>query len=235
MILKLMHLLNHLEAADLKTRISVSEQQLMALAHTRILEMARRMRADGVRLQAFYGSRKTRASLIAKLLAKRDNVAATIFDKLRFRIVVEEHADVVPTLAWLVRNGFPFNRVIPGQSHNNLFDPAVLDRVLPPEERTDLQPLVDDPIQADTTKNEFSGNSYRIVNFIVDVPVRLPDEFLPEQCLYSVGRVVFMLAEFQVVDAATAQRNEEGENAHDLYKARQHERVRRRLVRGEFS
>jgi uncharacterized protein (TIGR04552 family) len=232
MILKLMHLLNHLEAADLRTRVSAPEQMLHALAHQRVLDRADAMRRAGVPLQAFYGSRKTRASVISKLLAKRDNVAATIFDKLRYRIVVPHGDDLVPALVWLVRHGFPFNRIIPGQSHNNLLDPADLEAMLPATERDDLQRLEEEVSPARTTKNEFSGSSYRMINFIADIPVRLPEAMLPTDVGCTLGRVVYVMAELQIVDAPTAEKNEEGENAHALYKARQHDQVGRRLVRG---
>ena len=40
------------------------------------------------------------------------------------------------------------------------------------------------------------------------------------------------MVEFQVLDRETAQANEDGENAHELYKERQRRIVERRLVRG---
>ena len=46
------------------------------------------------------------------------------------------------------------------------------------------------------------------------------------------GQVVFVLTEFQVVDQKTAGDNEQGENAHQRYKERQHAKVRARLTRG---
>jgi uncharacterized protein (TIGR04552 family) len=44
--------------------------------------------------------------------------------------------------------------------------------------------------------------------------------------------VVFTLVEFQVVDAATARVNQEGDASHERYKKRQLKRVLRRLSRG---
>jgi uncharacterized protein (TIGR04552 family) len=44
--------------------------------------------------------------------------------------------------------------------------------------------------------------------------------------------VVFVLTEFQVMDAATALANEEGESSHVVYKERQHIEVKSRLTRG---
>jgi len=44
--------------------------------------------------------------------------------------------------------------------------------------------------------------------------------------------VVFVLTEFQIVDARTAEANELGENSHERYKERQALRVKARLMHG---
>ena len=84
-----------------------------------------------------------------------------------------------------------------------------------------------------TETNEFSSQDFRVLNFIADLPVRV-DGILNRRGVETPsgrGRVVFILAEFQVLDRATAARNEQGESAHELYKQRQHGRVRERLLR----
>jgi uncharacterized protein (TIGR04552 family) len=43
---------------------------------------------------------------------------------------------------------------------------------------------------------------------------------------------VFLLTEFQIIDARTAENNERGENSHDKYKERQLARVKARLMHG---
>ena len=48
----------------------------------------------------------------------------------------------------------------------------------------------------------------------------------------DLGSVIFVLTEFQVLDAETARANEEGENSHQAYKERQQERVKLRLSGG---
>jgi len=228
-ILKLMHVIHHMEAADLKFKTAISEEALLELAHRRILAAARQMQADGLNVLAFYGSRKSRSSVITKLLAKREAVAATIFDKLRYRIVVESPNDLLPALAWLTRRVFPFNYVIPNQSHNNLVSLAELRDGLPPEDREAFQQLDMDDDQG--PRNEFSGKSYQTINWIVDYPVRIPAS-VPGTFSFELGRVVFVMVEFQILDEATARQNEEGDNAHSLYKARQHRVVASRLKRG---
>jgi uncharacterized protein (TIGR04552 family) len=234
-VLKLMHVIHHMEAADLKFQSPVSESDLLDRAEADIVQRTQDMKRSGLPVVAFYGSRKARASVISKLLAKRDNIASTVFDKLRFRVVVEQREDFVPTLQWIVRHMVPFNYVIPGQSHNNLYDPDDLAQWLDPAVPTPPQRMVDDPMQEQTGKNEFSGASYRMINFISDYPVRLRDSELPKGSFpFELGRVVYVMVEFQLLDADTARRNEEGENAHHLYKARQLEVVARRLKRGGF-
>lgn len=228
-ILKLMHVIHHMEAADLKFKVPHAEEELFALAEADILRRAKVMRESGLPVLSFYGSRKARSSVITKLIAKKQNLAATIFDKLRFRIVVDGRDGLVPVLSYLVQNFFPFNYVIPAESHNNLLPPDELFARL--ADPTDLQWMVDPPALDMTGKNEFSGDSYRMINFIVDYPVRLPEDLVPD-FQFELGRVVFLMIEFQILDEVTARQNEQGENAHSLYKARQYDVVAKRLIRG---
>jgi uncharacterized protein (TIGR04552 family) len=88
-------------------------------------------------------------------------------------------------------------------------------------------------IEADGA-NEFSGPTYKVINFVADLPVRI-DQFLCRVpgAENELGAVIFVLTEFQVMDAETAKANEAGENSHVKYKARQHDRVKFRLSQGE--
>ena len=226
-ILKLMHVINHLEAAELKHQTPLSEAELLDLAERRIVAASDRMRQSGFPLVAFYGSRKTRNSVITKLLAKKENTAATIFDKLRFRIVTEGPEHVLPAIAWLSENLFPFNYLIPGESHNNLIDLAAISEFVAQADASETAEL-EDLMPED---NPFSGGSYRMVNFIVDFPVRV-DHLVNVRYGALLGRTAMVLVEFQVLDKETAKRNEEGENAHSLYKERQRATVSSRLKKG---
>jgi uncharacterized protein (TIGR04552 family) len=232
-ILKLMHVINHLEAAELKHQTPLSEAELLDLAERRIVAAADQMRREGFPLVAFYGSRKTRNSTITKLIAKKENTAATIFDKLRFRIVTEKKEHVLPAINWLTENLFPFNYLIPGESHNNLVQ---LSEVLARPEYHGLSETIQGgPSKEDgrlnPENNPFSGDSYRMVNFIVDFPVRV-DHLVNVRYGALLGRTAMVLVEFQVLDKETAKANEEGENAHQLYKSRQRAIVSSRLRKG---
>ena len=72
-ILKLMHVISHMDAAELRFQTSLSESAILELAEQRIVRAAARMREAGFPIAAFYGSRKTRNSIITKLLAARES------------------------------------------------------------------------------------------------------------------------------------------------------------------
>jgi len=232
-LLKLMHVINHMEAAELRYQTPLSEADLMELAEKRIMSAAEKIRESGFPLVAFYGSRKARNSIITKLIAKRENIAATIFDKLRFRIVTHDREHILPAITWLTRNLFPFNYVIPGQSHNNLMLFRHMIRDAPfaklGAELSSNGIAEDEELNSD--ENPFSGGSYRMVNFIADFPVRI-DHLVDVRYGALLGRTVFVMVEFQVIDRQTARENEEGENAHRLYKNRQRSIVQARLRKG---
>jgi uncharacterized protein (TIGR04552 family) len=230
-ILKLMHVINHLEMQELRNQCAIREVDLIERGGELVLARARQMRAEGVPLRAFYGNRKTRPSVITKLLAKREATAATIFDKLRFRVVTETRVDLVPAIAWLFRNLIPFCQVIPGESHNNLL--TMRDVLTATRAGGDIERLVASLPPFPRSDNPHSGDVYRVVNFIVDLPVRVYDlpGMTPPKNRALLGEAVPLLCEFQVVDAETDRQNEAGENRHELYKARQTARVWERLGR----
>jgi uncharacterized protein (TIGR04552 family) len=227
-ILKLMHVIHHMEAAELKFRAPVSEHQLLELAKERVFIAAEKMRGAGVPIVSFYGSQKSRSAVITKLLAKPQSVATTVFDKLRFRIVVPRREDLAPTLGYLTRHVVPFNYTIPQQSLNTLLAVDDLMAELGEEDKPHLEA---EPDILHHSPNDFSGASYRSINFIVDFPVKVPDPSL-ENLSYELGRTLFVLVEFQLIDEETASLNEQGENAHYLYKSRQHQTIARRLKSG---
>lgn len=233
-VLKLMHIINHLEMQELRSQCPIREQDLTEHAYNVVIAQAQRMREDGVALHHFYGNRKTRPSVITKLLAKREATAAQIFDKLRFRVVTEGREDIVPALAWLFRNLVPFPAVVPGESHNNLLGRAELAEIMRgvPEYDGALPP------EGKGAANPYSGDVYRVINFIVHLPVRvydLPGTSPPPRQRALLGEAVMVSVEFQVLDAETDARNETGDNRHDRYKDRQMETVFARLGRHAFA
>ena len=234
LLLKVMHVINHLQARELRTKLAISDNELFSIVEESVVKMFDELRKAGVPVIEFSWSRKSNASLITKLLIKRRNIAARIFDRLRFRLIVAEDKDIEPTLQVILRKCIPFNYIVPAETVNSLVD---IDRV---SQLTDDPPPTTAPQRSAETStddspsacNEFSGNDFRILNFIADLPVRV-DEILQSDSNYVIenGRITFVLAEFQLLDRATAERNEAGESSHKLYKQRQHNRVKERLLR----
>ncbi len=234
-ILKVMHIIHHLEARELLYLLPVSDQEIFALVEQKVSRVVGKMLHDGLPIIEFKGGRKNKDSLYSKLLSKKETHAAQVYDKLRFRIVTREVDDVFPMLAHLSRALFAFNYVVPGQSTNTLFplrryyaQQASLTRLAP-----QLQPDLGD-VEEGRVDNVFSSTDYRVVHFVVDMPVRIPDEMIDvaPPAAWGLGRVIFAQAEFQVIDRATEQNNEMGEASHHAYKHRQRDAIMLRLKVG---
>lgn len=227
MTLKVMHILHHISGRELLFNTPISEAQLFDRLNTRVFNVIDRMRASGIGIKEFAAGKKSKTSLATKLLSKRNNLATHIFDKLRFRIVVNSRDDLVQTLKFLVRHLCPFNYVLPEQSQNSVLTLHDMVRVLGlPEdvvtrvwESTTPYSSVVRP-----SPNEFSAQSFRTVNFVADIPMRI-DDVAPQHA----PAIAFVQTEIQLVDSETSRSNERGESSHPLYKKRQRARVRLRL------
>lgn len=239
MVLKVMHVLNHLDGREVLFRLPISDDQLFGIVEAKVVQIVDAMRGAGLPIVEFAWSRKERDSLITKLLAKRDSIAAHVYDKLRFRLITRRHEDLGPVLRELLCRLVPFNYIIPGQSVNRLLPFERLCQEFPSLRRhvEGLQ-TAEDINLGDEAKNEFSAQSFRVINFVADLPLRLESVLrdLNVSCTendeWNPRAVVFVLTEFQVMDAATAATNEQGEASHAVYKERQHIEVKARLTRG---
>lgn len=235
-ILKVMHIIHHLEARELLFMLPVSDAQVFQLVEEKVYRVIGGMLARGFPILEFIGGRKNKDSLYTKLLSKREVLAANIYDKLRFRIVTRSANDIFPTLQYLMRHVFPFSYVIPGQSTNTMF-PFATYCAKYPALRAHLPNMQFPPTaehEVGVLDNRFTAQSYRVVHFVVDMPMRVPDEWLtaaPAEA-HEHGRVIFAQVEFQVIDRATEQTNEVGEASHSAYKMRQRLAVTRRLKLG---
>ncbi len=234
-ILKAMHIIHHLDGRELLFSIPMSDQDVFHLVEEKVYRVVGGMLAAGFPITEFVGGRKNKDSLYTKLLSKTETTASAIYDKLRFRIVTRDASDVLPILNYLSERLIPFNYVVPGQSTNTVFhfrtyceNHAYLRTLV-----KDLQPGVDDGLTLND--NRFSAQNYRVIHFVVDMPVRLPPEIMelaPPQA-WSLGPIVFVLCEFQIIDRETEAANEHGDASHAKYKERQKIAVMRRLKLGK--
>ncbi len=238
MILKVMHVMHHLEGREILFKLPVSNDQVFGLVENKVLQVVEEIRAAGHPIIEFSWSRKEYSSLITKLLAKRESIAAHVYDKLRFRLIVRDRTDLGPLLNEMLHRLIPFNYVIPGQTVNSIlpFDEVVS---ASPWGDAYLAPMQKESARSEqtlgSTVNTFSGSGYKVLNFIADLPIRVGAVL--EQMKSPLGvssgfdprAVIFVLTEFQLIDLETETKNEQDENSHRAYKERQISLVKARL------
>ena len=238
-ILKVMHIIHHLDARELLFLLPVADEEVFHLVEQKVYQVMGIALAHDFPIVEFIGGRKNKDSLYTKLLSKPDASAAQIYDKVRFRIVTRAPRDVFPVLNYLQRTVAPFNFIIPGQSTNTLLrfhdycrsEPELGSLVAKLQLPLDLE----DGLSA--IDNRFTAPSYRVVHFVAEVPVIVPERLLKDAppATEGLGRVIFVQTEFQVLDRQTDRANEAGDASHDAYKSRQKLAVMHRLKVGRFS
>ena len=136
---------------------------------------------------------------------------------------------------YLTKKLFPFNYVMPGQSVEYHLRFSWVLRVANPH----LNPMLpemqagrDDDVSPND--NRFSSEAYRVLHFVVDMPVRLPRRVLERapSSAWALGPIIFVICEFQLIDRETEASNELGDASHAKYKDRQKKAVIRRLQLG---
>lgn len=194
---------------------------------------------DSVPLQSFdIKPFKDSDSSITKLLAKPDEVAFGLLDKIGVRFVTPTLFDTFQVMRFLVRQHVvsPAN-VIPSQSNNTLYpinlflevieglprttdmDPAEIDKML-------LERLEKDMKRAQFLEkhNMFTSRDYRFVKFITRQLVRVTHRETQKSFSF------FYPYEVQILDHAHYLRTMTGPASHDEYKMRQRTRARERVL-----
>jgi uncharacterized protein (TIGR04552 family) len=228
-ILKVMHVIHHVTGRDLLYLLPAPASELFHKVETRVFEALDGMKKQGIRIAQFEGSRKTQSSILTKLLCRKDSLAAEVHDRIRFRVITEEIDDLFDALIYMCRNLFPFNYVLPGESRNDLID---LEGTLSSDDHLErLKSLLQALPDSNKPNNPYSAKGFKMINFVVDLPVRV-DDLIPSIENYHgrLGKTIFLLVEFQLVDRETHVNNSTGENQHSYYKARQIQKVKERLA-----
>jgi uncharacterized protein (TIGR04552 family) len=233
-ILKAFQIINHMAGRELLFRLPVSDRDLFHLVEEKVYRVVGTMLSEGFPITEFIGGRKNLDSTYTKLLSKPEATAAAIYDKLRFRIVTRTRNHIMPVLAYLTERLFPFNYVVPNESTNTIFHFRSYC-----ESHPHLRKMVD-RFQGDIDDtltpgdNRFSAANYRVIHFVTDVPVKVPAHImeLAPPGSANLGPIVYMLCEFQLLDAESDAANESGDASHEAYKHRQREAVFQRLRLG---
>ncbi|MDO8461446.1 MAG: TIGR04552 family protein, partial [Deltaproteobacteria bacterium] len=238
-LLKTMNIINHIDGRELLYNCPISLRDVYGLVEDKVERAFSRMLMKGTPLLKYEGGRKSKESLITKLLSKKETIAAQINDRVRYRLVTRTREDIITLLIHLFEEILPFNYLIPQASVNNLFN---LRPLLKRSEYLSLMTERKLNKWADTLasllphtqeEKEYSGKTYQVIKFVVDVPIRL-DRFLSTTTgpfSDALGHIVYALVEFQIVDEETERNNSSGPNSHETYKGRQKGGVLRRLTR----
>lgn len=236
MLLKVMHVVHHMEARELKSRLNISDRALYHLVEDKTSRVVKEMQAQGYPIVEFQSSRKTQDSVITKLLSRRQGNRALLYDMIRFRIITATIEEIVPVVAYLSQRLFPFHYTVPGESHNTVFDFKDFIRRHPRMSRMERGFQVDLMYENEMQgpPNPDTSSTFKTANFIVDLPLRLTDSQLEVWApgIELSSRVVHVLTEFQIVDRESNILNEQGDASHDRYKARRMAKVKKRLLKG---
>lgn len=171
---------------------------------------------------------KSRASSVTKLLAKRDEVALRLLDKVGVRFVTEDYFDSFRVLRYLIEQHLiSMPNAMPDQSKNTLYPTNLFLEVMrglqgktPVPTATEIEKHLADKLAIEEKRaeykdklNNFSGENYRAIKFISRQLVKLP---MGDKKLH-----VFFPFEVQIVDADTHLVNVSGPSSHLEYKKRQ--------------
>lgn len=177
-------------------------------------------------------------SSITKLLAKPEEVAFGLMDKIGVRFVTEHLFDVFRVMQFLVRHHVvSYPHVIPSQTNNTLYPVNLFLEVMEGlPKRLDMKPeelddLLKKRLEKESTRakyllkpNVFTSKDYRFVKFINRQLVRITPPEGGRQFTF------FYPYEVQIIDAEHYEASQKGAASHDEYKARQRTRARQRIM-----
>ena len=177
-------------------------------------------------------------SAITKLLAKPEEVAFGLMDKIGVRFVTSTLFDVFRVMRFLVQNHVvsPAN-IIPSQSNNTLYPVNLFTEVIEGLSRTEtMDPVdVDKLLRARLSQqqgqahylekhNAFTSPEYKFVKFITRQLVRVTHPETKKSFSF------FYPYEVQILDYDHYLKSLSGPASHDEYKARQRDKARLRVL-----
>jgi uncharacterized protein (TIGR04552 family) len=237
-LLKAMHTINHFDASEARLALAMADQELFHAAEQRIYRILSTMMAEGLPVVEFSGGRKQRMSMVTKLLSKGTPLTAQLFDKMRFRIITTGMGDIMPVINYLSRNLFPFNYGLSNESYNTLFHFGMFCQEHPYLARLAKHLQINTDVEkglAPHSDNQHSSPDYRVVNWVADMPIRIPkyqEAFLTDGVDPVPRPILYIRTELQILDRQTHRHNERGDAAHSKYKERQRRTVINRLKLG---
>ncbi len=244
-LLRVLHVLNHLRNGLFKTFSKTIQDQIFGLFYGHIKRQQDNMpylgdlrSGENIRLFEFDIKKyKSKRSSAIKLLAKKNEYAMNILDRMGVRFVTYSMFDCFRVLKYLISNHLiSVPNVVPDQSKNTLFPLNVFLDVMDKlnlqdrshtEEEIDallwksLERWGEEERQYIHKPNDFSSGDYRAVKFIARHMINIP--------IGKRNLRFFFPYEIQIVDHKTHVLNTTGESSHNEYKARQSQAAKARV------
>lgn len=248
-ILRVMHVINHLTndlftvfSDDIQEQILRPYQDVITTDENGAIFLGKEGSSERIELAKFdIKPFKTSNSSITKLLAKPEEVAFSLLDKMGVRFVTHSVLDCFRVLRWLVRHHvISTPHLIPDQSNNTLYPLNLFEEVVAElKARPDMGPkeidrLMQTKVKSDKDRasyrekiNVFTSRDYRFMKFIVRRLIRARAHALDRPLMF------FYPYEVQVMDELTFNRNSIGPSSHTEYKSRQKRTARERVFGAE--
>jgi uncharacterized protein (TIGR04562 family) len=186
---------------------------------------------------------KSKESLTMKLLHKKENIAADVFDRVGVRIVTFDKVDIMLVLRYLEENYvLSLANIKPSRTRNNLIDfnhflqgveflkskPNLTEQ----EIRTELKKYCnfdEEKQQIETNrilkeKNPHSSTAYSSIQITSRQMITIQDPFIPTS-----NYQFFFPFEIQILDQESYEESRNGRASHDIYKKNQLKSVRNRV------
>ncbi len=206
-ILKVMHILHHLESRELMYRTSISIENLFSACEEKVSKAISELNRSGISIYHYSTCRENIFDRITKLTARKEIIAAQMFEKASFNIVTEKKEEVLSVLRYLITNVFPFNYVVPGYSSSNYID--LINELKSSDEyskKIDIYQFTKEAPMA----NSASDRVYMRADIPLDINslgISIDDETAE-----NLGYTIFSLTDFVITDIESQRKTEHSQN-----------------------
>ncbi|HNT27824.1 MAG TPA: TIGR04552 family protein [bacterium] len=250
-VLRVAHTITHVENDLSKYFFQGIKKQIFArfMTHLNVNNKGEYFIGRGpnqIRLKLFeMKSEKTKESLIMKLLHKKENVTADVFDRVGVRIVTNDKLDVLLVLKYLAENHvISFANIKPSRTRNNLIDLEKFLEGLVRFKDEDLTNWSEEQVREyfkpylvfDKEKareqeelirenNPYSSTQYTSIQLTARQLITIQDPFS-----INLAYKFFFPFEIQILDHESFVESRTGRASHDEYKKSQIVSVRQRVL-----
>jgi uncharacterized protein (TIGR04562 family) len=193
---------------------------------------------DKVRLADFQKKEsKVRESVLLKLLHKSETVAQEIYDHLGVRFITQTRAEAINVVRYLIEHHLiSFANAMPSRCRNTLINLDDVRQCLAENGIEEIDPTVNpqwnewdkDFEFPQDSQNRFSSENYHAIQFTCRPLIRIP---IIKKGVSSEMSFFFPF-EIQIMDLPSYKQSIEGAADHQIYKKKQLEAVRQRVLRG---